>query len=398
MNTRRMNRNTNIIISLTTVLAVMGGILFYDGFSALDWPMLLVLLIIQMYLVRSRISVTERTSVSLRSSVIIPMVYLIGITPSIFVSVFLAVYEGIKYKTLWYRVVFNAAQFALCVLVAALSFGYFAQLLGESYWSLIFAAAISTLLYFLTNIALVSCVSCIWESKSWWVQFRGIFGVSLYSIWCTGLIGVIFMFFVDSYGFWGLLAFSLLLVNLMELLSVATQVSLEREQRRTLEKKLIIDEMTGAYNFRYMNEWLSNPSDQHISILFMDIDDFAVFNDKHGHAEGDRVLKLLVETIRQSTRSGDQVVRYGGDEFVVFLRGLDEVGAQKVAERIVENLRQLTDPKWEQPITVSLGISSIPTHTFDKRQLLLFADQAMYQAKESGKNSIKMWSPIESSA
>src|SRR5690606_36620786 len=112
-------------------------------------------------------------------------------------------------------------------------------------------------------------------------------------------------------------------------------VSVEREQRKQLEEELVIDEMTGAYNFRYLNNWLGEPSGEAMSLLFMDIDDFALFNDTYGHAEGDKVLALLVETIRKSVREDDHVIRYGGDEFVVLLRGVDAEGARRLAGRIV---------------------------------------------------------------
>ncbi|MCK9526758.1 MAG: GGDEF domain-containing protein, partial [Limnochordia bacterium] len=161
---------------------------------------------------------------------------------------------------------------------------------------------------------------------------------------------------------------------------------------------LIIDEMTGAYNFRYLNNWLNNPSDDELSLLFIDIDDFAGFNNTYGHAEGDKVLARLVETINGSIRADDQVIRYGGDEFVVFLRKMDSKGAKSVAERIMQNLSRVSNPAWAQPITVSLGIAVKPKHTRDKRELLLFADQAMYRAKNLGKSQIQMWNIVNDSA
>ena len=140
-----------------------------------------------------------------------------------------------------------------------------------------------------------------------------------------------------------------------------------------------------------MNNWLSRPSDEKISLLFLDIDDFAVFNNTYGHAEGDKVLKKLVETISANVREGDHVIRYGGDEFVVFLKEMDPAGAKRVADRIARGLAALDDPKWKQPITVSIGIAAKPEQTTDKRELLLFADQAMYLAKDAGKDTIRMW-------
>ena len=101
-----------------------------------------------------------------------------------------------------------------------------------------------------------------------------------------------------------------------------------------------------------------------------------------------------MEIINQSVRDDDQVIRYGGDEFVVLLKGMDAEGAQHVAGRIMDNLALLKGSRWVEPITVSLGIAAMPEHTDDKRQLLLMADQAMYQAKELGKNNTRNWSAM----
>jgi len=220
----------------------------------------------------------------------------------------------------------------------------------------------------------------------------------LFSSWSSGFIGIIFTFFVLRYELLGLLAFSALLIILSWLLQATAEVGAERALRKELEEELIIDEMTGAYNFRHLNNWLSEPSDEAVSLLFMDIDNFAAFNDTYGHAEGDRVLRLLVETIEKSIREGDHVIRYGGDEFVVFLKGMDAEKAKLVAERIMDNLAKLKDPKWKEPITVSLGIAAKPQHSSDKRQLLLFADQAMYNAKNSGKNNVRIYQADRDSA
>jgi len=168
-------------------------------------------------------------------------------------------------------------------------------------------------------------------------------------------------------------------------------VSDEREKRRELEAELVIDEMTQAYNFRYLNNWLNDPSEEKLGVLFIDIDDFKVFNDLYGHAEGDVVLRIITETIKKSIRANDQVIRYGGDEFVVLLPNQDGAGAKKVGRRIQGNLSKLPFAICKQPITVSIGVATMPEDTTDKRELLLLADQAMYAAKSSGKNTLRVY-------
>ncbi|HBN95266.1 MAG TPA: hypothetical protein DDZ66_03120 [Firmicutes bacterium] len=389
-NEQRINCN----IYGVTIITVVLGVVFYSGFRAACWPYILILTALQMYLAGAKVSISERTDISLGSSAVLPVVYLCGATPAMLISVLLGIYDGVKYKKEWRRTMFNAAQFAFSALMMTLSFEGLSDLFGHTEFGLVVAASVGTVVYIVFNIGLVCRVAAIWSGVSWWAHTKEVFQVASYSSLSSGFIGIIFTFFVMSFGFWGLVVFSILLVNLSGLLESAAAVSVERDQRRKLEEELIIDEMTGACNFRYLNNWLSEPSREEVSILFMDIDDFSVFNNTYGHAEGDRVLKLLVETINKSIRTHDRVIRYGGDEFVVFLQGMDAEGAICVAERIIENLGSVKDAKWNEPITVSLGIAAMPRHTVDKRQLLLFADQAMYQAKELGKNKTKIWGAV----
>lgn len=385
---RRINRNIYCVTIITAVL----GIVFYTGISLDCWAAILILTLLQMYLGDVKVDISERTDISLSSAAILPMVYLCGGTTSMVVSVCLGLHNGIKYKKDWKRTMFNSAQFALATLMMTLSFEHLSDILGAAGWGLAVAAITGTLIYIAFNIGLVARIFSIWRGVSWWTGSKELFGVAIYSSLSSGLIGILFTFFVMRFDFWGLIAFSILLINLSGLLEAAAAINVAREQRKKVEEELVIDEMTGAYNFRFLNNWLSDPSEERVSLLFMDIDDFAIFNNTYGHAEGDKVLGRLVETINQSVRADNRVIRYGGDEFVVFLQGMDAEGAQLVAERIMQNLAALENPKWKEPITVSLGIANMPQHTADKRQLLFFADQAMYQAKGSGKDNIQIWS------
>ncbi len=391
---RRSNRNIDAITITTFVL----GIVFYRGIPAGSWPFILVLGALQVYLHGVSVRIGERTEISLGTSAVLPMMFFTGITASMIISVFLGIYDGVRNKKLWRRTMFNSAQFALSTLVAILFLEYLLSALGDSSFGFALALILTTCLYIFCNIGFVGRVVAIWRGVSWYTQIKLMLKVTFLSSLSSAFIGIVFTYFVLSYGFWGLVAFSFLLINISGLLKAAAEVSAERARRQEIEEELIIDEMTGAYNFRYLNNWLNNPSDDELSLLFIDIDDFAGFNNTYGHAEGDKVLARLVETINGSIRADDQVIRYGGDEFVVFLRKMDSKGAKSVAERIMQNLSRVSNPAWAQPITVSLGIAVKPKHTRDKRELLLFADQAMYRAKNLGKSQIQMWNIVNDSA
>ncbi len=391
---QRMNRYREIV----AIVAMILGIIFYSGYRSGSWPYIVVLAVLQIYLHSGSVSIDDRSYISLGTSAILPMILLCGTTPSMLISAFKGIYDGLKNRKAWRRTLFNAGQFALSTLAASLCFNKVSRLAGSTGLGLIVASGAATVAYVVCNIGLVRYLVAMIKGVTWWSEFKTSLQVNFLSSWSSGFIGIIFAFFVLRYELFGLLAFSALLIILSWLLQATAEVGAERALRKELEEELIIDEMTGAYNFRHLNNWLSEPTDEEVSLLFMDIDNFAVFNDTYGHAEGDRVLRLLVETIEGSIREGDQIVRYGGDEFVVFLRGMDAEKAKHVAERIMENLAKLKDPKWDDPVTVSLGIAARPQHSRDKRQLLLFADQAMYNAKNSGKNNIQIYRAGKDSA
>ena len=128
-----------------------------------------------------------------------------------------------------------------------------------------------------------------------------------------------FTLFVAHYSTWGIVLLGLVFVQFSRFIEMGIRMSIERRMRQELEQELLIDTKTGVYNFRYLNEWLSNPVVEPTAVLFIDIDDFKVFNDRHGHAVGDQVLVSLAQLIRSVIRAGDKVIRYGGEEFVVLL-------------------------------------------------------------------------------
>ncbi len=133
-----------------------------------------------------------------------------------------------------------------------------------------------------------------------------------------------------------------------------------------------------------------------LSILMIDVDQFKEFNDTFGHQAGDLVLIEISQILKDTLRTDDQAVRYGGEEFMVVLPFCDEQVAIDVAERIRVHVR---DTKWQKrPVTVSIGASTIDNSTTSAEQLVGEADQALYFSKNSGRNrtihfrSVKMMS------
>ncbi|MFK8018931.1 MAG: diguanylate cyclase [Pseudomonadales bacterium] len=132
-----------------------------------------------------------------------------------------------------------------------------------------------------------------------------------------------------------------------------------------------------------------------LSAIMVDIDFFKSINDNFGHGAGDEVIKVLAQVLHDNCRDIDLVARYGGEEFALILVGLDATGAESVANRIRNALKTSDAPNYAEGkvITASLGVSTISHGAKDKEALLDEADQALYVAKESGRDRVVCWSP-----
>jgi diguanylate cyclase (GGDEF)-like protein len=179
--------------------------------------------------------------------------------------------------------------------------------------------------------------------------------------------------------------------------SLALQNALLHEE---LERLSVTDRLTELYNHGYFEQRLDEEVGRaerfgHVlSLIMIDIDDFKLFNDTYGHPRGDRVLRSVSDTITAALREIDFAARYGGEEFVVVLPETDSEGALAVAERIRAGVEQLSfslygvDPSVHK--TVSVGVATYPVHAKAGAPLIVAADQAMYVAKRSGKNTVRM--------
>lgn len=160
-----------------------------------------------------------------------------------------------------------------------------------------------------------------------------------------------------------------------------------------IESVAITDDVTGFYNTRFLHNCLDNflQQSQVVSLAFLDLDDFKLVVDAHGHLMGSKMLKEVAEVIASQLEEDDLLVRYGGDEFVVILPAQDRrIVLEKMAKvhREVAHTSFLKSEDLEVRITASCGIASYPQDAVDKKGLLQLADQALYRSKKQGKNSI----------
>lgn len=170
----------------------------------------------------------------------------------------------------------------------------------------------------------------------------------------------------------------------------------ERQEHQTsLEKAANYDALTGLPNRRRLTELFTQElyeADQRkgtVSVCFLDLDGFKEINDEHGHSVGDAVLRAVAERLKTIVRSHDVIARLGGDEFVAILR---DVNDSRVYSRILEAIRQPVNYRhYVLQLSCSMGITVYPDDDVEPDMLLRHADQAMYAAKEAGKNAFKMF-------
>ena len=157
------------------------------------------------------------------------------------------------------------------------------------------------------------------------------------------------------------------------------------------------DGLTELYNHRYFQDTLRKQIDsskryeQKFSLIILDIDFFKKFNDQYGHQIGDEVLRTVSNILKKNTRTTDYVCRYGGEEMSIILPQTSKtealINAQRICDAVANTPLKISNNK-EVNITISLGVSTFPENGESPQKLIEYADQALYNAKENGRNQV----------
>jgi diguanylate cyclase (GGDEF)-like protein/hemerythrin-like metal-binding protein/PAS domain S-box-containing protein len=188
--------------------------------------------------------------------------------------------------------------------------------------------------------------------------------------------------------------------ELVSILGVTRDISERKATEEMMHNLAFYDALTQLPNRRLLHDRLlqaimaANRDHHKMALLFIDLDHFKPINDQHGHQTGDWLLKMVARRMLNCVRESDTVARMGGDEFVVLLPGpIDKAQVLPIAEKIHARLNQSfeTSDGTLLQIACCIGIAFYPEHGKTPKQLLKHGDQAMYQAKENGRNQIQLF-------
>jgi diguanylate cyclase (GGDEF)-like protein len=184
------------------------------------------------------------------------------------------------------------------------------------------------------------------------------------------------------------------------MLKFALQDPVEQSFQEQMYEASLRDGLTQAYNKSFLTDHLQSEisfaerHDTNLGMVLFDLDHFKQINDTYGHVAGDAILREISDISRESVRTEDVFARYGGEEFSAVLRDVDREGARVMAERLRRLIEQSPFEFEDQtiPVTISAGVATYADIApGSPKELIAAADEALYRAKESGRNTVCLY-------
>ncbi len=191
-------------------------------------------------------------------------------------------------------------------------------------------------------------------------------------------------------------------VKVLELLAAGAAVALQNAHLYQETQRLATtDPLTGLSNYRHFHELLklevqrARRMEYAVGLLMMDLDHFKLINDRHGHPAGDQALREIADVLRKRLRRTDVIGRIGGEEFAAILPGDGPEEVAIVAEKLRKAVEDLPPVRGgmdiqQTSITLSVGGASLGPDVLDAQSLMSCADRALYEAKRSGRNQVRL--------
>jgi diguanylate cyclase (GGDEF)-like protein len=193
----------------------------------------------------------------------------------------------------------------------------------------------------------------------------------------------------------------ILLIVLLLIIAFALGIWAYLSKKAQLRLKVMAehDELTGVFNRYSFNELAGSAlnyckrTDQDVSLILFDLDNFKLINDTYGHQVGDWVLKETVNVCKNISRNNDIIGRYGGEEFTILLPGCNEKKAVELAEKYRKAVFEISTAEtgFEFDVSASFGLCPALSKTYTLQDMIKSADEAMYQAKHNGRNQVRAY-------
>lgn len=344
----------------------------------------------------------DGNSISLDSVIYLTCIFLFGPHFTLYGLLFHSIINiFLLYRTKWWKHIFNFSNYTLMIVISNFIFTFSGGKTGSIDPSHLIPYIVSLTVYFLINTALMSIYFLLAERESLTVMIKGLLKdkTFLFSYINIFLLTFVLSILLENVGFFGLFLF----VCIALLLSIAFTQHFEQYQE--IYAKANKDFLTGLNNHGYFKELLEKAvkdfknSDEPLCVGIIDIDDFKKYNDIYGHIQGDHLLQEFGNLLKTETEAKNYTVaRYGGEEFSFMMPNT----TRNQAFAFLDGLRKKTNDTYISGVeglpygclSFSAGIAECEKETYSISELLNKADQALYAAKNQGKNLVKIFNSL----
>jgi diguanylate cyclase (GGDEF)-like protein len=398
----RIKQPADLYLLIVSLLGSMGFLLL-KPFDFLDTSKLFITLtFVGAILLLNHYTIPippDGNSISMDSAIYLASIFLFGLNFTLEVLLINSlIYAIYKRKIVWWKHLFNFSIYSIMMILSYYLFIFSSGIVGDINTDNLLPYILSLSAYFILNTILISLYFLLQQTESSIKLMSGIVKdkTFLVSYLSTLLLSLVLGILIQVIPILGLVLF----VCISILLSVAFNEHFRLFQE-TLDKANK-DTLTGLNNHGYFKEILekevaaAKETDQPLSVVILDIDDFKKFNDLYGHIQGDHLLQefgLLLKT--ESDTANFIVARYGGEEFSIIMPNTN----RKTAYSFMNELRKKVNDTYYKGVerlpygclSFSSGIAECEKETYNISELLNKADQAMYAAKNQGKNLVQIY-------
>lgn len=383
-------------------ISILGTVAFIWSFSLVSyskptWLMVLALTTTVILLNHFHIQLPPKgNTLSMDSAIFLASLFLFGLNITLLVLFFNTIIIAFSQKdSAWWKHVLNFSNYTLMIVLAYDSFIFTGGEIGSGSLTTLTPYIVSLTTYLLTNILLVAGFFLLSESNRIVPILKGMFKDTITTYVCTLFLSMILVILIHTQSFFGLFLFSCITLLLAQTFRQNFKLY------KAVSHKANIDELTGLNNHGYFKELLEGEllvvkdTETALCIAILDIDDFKKYNDLHGHIQGDVLLNEFGALLKtECEKKKFSVARYGGEEFSIIMPNtfLED------AFDFIEELRRLTNNTPLDGVEVlpygclsfSAGIAEWEK-VYNSRELLNKADQALYKAKNQGKNHVRYY-------